>query len=164
VLDPSWQAGLAEGFARHLQWGPSFIFTFGPYGLVDNILPFHRLTASLAVTYAVLVSWALAAVLVASLRPAWGLLGAGVVAWVVLAVANSKTGYADLGGALSLALALAALGPARRGPGLQAAPAPWLLLGALGGFTGLQLLTKFSDGLLGLGLTLIDPGDDQHFF
>lgn len=155
VLDPSWQAGLAEGFVRHLQWGPSLMFTFGPYGLVDNILPFHRLTASLAVVYAVGVSWALATVLVATLRPAWGVLGAGVVAWAVLAVANSKTGYADLGGALSLALALAALGSARRGPALRTAPAAWLLLGALGGFTGLQLLTKFNDGLLGVGLTVV---------
>ena len=27
-IDPSWEVGLAMGFKRHLQWGPSVIFTF----------------------------------------------------------------------------------------------------------------------------------------
>src|SRR5580658_5034576 len=56
-IDPSWQAGLAAAFEHHLQWGPSLVFTFGPYGFVDNILPFYRATALLAVVYAVVVTW-----------------------------------------------------------------------------------------------------------
>ena len=147
-LDPSWQAGLAEGFERHLQWGPGIIFTFGPYGLVDTVLPFYRLTVFLAVLFAFIVSWGLAALMVAAARPAWGLVPAGAVAWLALAVANSHTGYADLLSAAALGLALVALGSERAGR-RQAAV---VVLGAL---AGLALLVKFNDGLVACGLLAV---------
>ena len=147
-LDPSWQAGLAEGFERHLQWGPGIIFTFGPYGLVDTVLPFYRLTVFLAVLFAFVVSWGLAALVVAAARPAWGLVPAGAVAWLALAVANSHTGYADLLSAAALGLALVALGSERAGR-RQAAV---VVLGAL---AGLALLVKFNDGLVACGLLAV---------
>ena len=147
TIDPSWQAGLAEGFLRHIQWGRSLVFTFGPYGLVDNILPFSRLTALLAVLFAVVVTWGLAALVIATLRPSWTLIGAGVVAWAVIAVANSRTGYADLASATALGLALVVvnMGPRRR----------WVCLGLLGGLTGFELLAKFNDGLVGAALVVV---------
>ena len=148
TVDPSWQAGLAEGFVHHLQWGPSLLFTFGPYGLVDNILPFSRFTAFLAVMFAVVVTWGLAALVVTALRPSWTLIGAGVVAWAAIAVANSRTGYADLAGATALGLALTVLNLA---PGR----ARWVCLGLLGGLTGFELLAKFNDGLVGAGLVVV---------
>ena len=144
-LDPSWQAGLAEGFERHLQWGPGIIFTFGPYGLVDTVLPFYRLTVFLAVLFAFAVSWGLGALVVGAARPAWGLVPAGVVAWLALAVANSHTGYADLLSAAALGLALVALRSEKAGR-RQAAV---VVLGALAGFA---LLVKFNDGLVSCGL------------
>jgi hypothetical protein len=104
--DPSWQSGLAAAFERHLQWGPQVVFSFGPYGFVDTLLPFYRLTTILLVAFALVVSWGLAALVVSALRPAWRLLPAGVVAWAVLAIANSHTGFADLSSALALGLAL----------------------------------------------------------
>jgi len=149
ALDPSWQSGLAEAFTRHVQWGPSLVFTFGPYGIVDNILPFYRLTAFLAVLFALAISWGLAALVVSALRPSWGLLPAGVMAWAVLAFANNKTGYADIGGAVCLGLALTVLyGSGTVGPGKER----WAHLAVLGALSGFLLLTKFNDGLLGLGL------------
>ena len=108
-IDPSWEVGLTMAFMRRLQWGRSVIFTFGPYGFVDGIFPFYRLTAVLSILYALAVIWGLAALVVSALRPAWGLLGAGVAAWAALALASSKTGYSDVAAATALALALAAL-------------------------------------------------------
>ena len=112
-IDPSWEVGLAMGFMRHLQWGPSVIFTFGPFGFVDGIFPFYRLTAVLSILYAVGVIWGLAALVVSALRPSWGLLGAGVVTWVALSLAASKTGYSDVASVTALALAMAVLAARR---------------------------------------------------
>ena len=147
-IDPSWEAGLTMGFMRHLQWGPSLVFTFGPYGFVDAILPFYRLTASLSVVYALAVVWGLAALIVSALRPTWGLLGAGVVAWATLTIAASRTGYADVAAATALALALAALSAGGERARL-------VLLGLLGALAGLQLMVKTNDGLLSLGLVIV---------
>jgi hypothetical protein len=147
-IDPAWDVGLAMGFTRHLQWGPSVIFTFGPYGFVDGIFPFYRLTAVLSILYALAVIWGLAALVVSALRPSWGVLGAGVAAWAALTLASSKTGYSDVAAATALALALAALAARqdRVRLGLVA------LLGALAGF---QLMVKTSDGLLTVGLLVV---------
>jgi hypothetical protein len=147
-LDPSWQAGLADGFERHFQWGRQIIFTYGPYGLVDTILPFGRLTVLLAVLFALAASWGLAALVVSALRPAWGLLPAGLVAWAALAISNSHTGYADLASDAALGLALVALRTDHAGRRRAAL----VLLGALGGFS---LLTKFNDGLVASGLLMV---------
>ena len=48
----SWQEGLALGFEHHLQWGPQVIFTFGPYGFVEDILSMFWVTAALGLLYA----------------------------------------------------------------------------------------------------------------
>lgn len=150
-LDPSWQAGLAVGFERHLQWGRQVVFTYGPYGLVDTLLPFARLSISLAVLFALATSWGLAALVVCALRPAWGLVPAGVVAWAALAIANSHSGYSDLASAAALGLALVALRTDDAGRRLATLAA----LGALGGFS---LLTKFNDGVVASGLLVVALG------
>jgi hypothetical protein len=150
TLDPSWQAGLAEGFEHHLQWGPALVFTFGPYGLVDTILPFYRSTTLLAVLFAVAVSWGLAALVVVALRPSWGILAAGVAAWAVIAVGASKTGYSDLSSATSLGLALAVITADHERDRVRL-----VLLALLGALAGFQLLAKFNYGLLGLGLVVV---------
>lgn len=107
-LDPSWRAGLAMGFIRQLQWGPSLVFTFGPYGFVDYIIDFYRLTALVALLFALTVTWGLAALIVSALRGSWGLLGAGVAAWAAVATASGVMGYSDLAAGTALALALGA--------------------------------------------------------
>jgi hypothetical protein len=147
-IDPSWEVGLAMGFMRHLQWGPATVFTFGPYGFVDGIFPFYHLTAFLSVLYALAIVWGLAALAVATLRPSWSLLGAGVVTWAALTIATSYTGYSDVAAATSLGLALAVLakGADRAGP---------RLLGLLGALAGFQLMVKTNDGLLTIGLLVV---------
>jgi hypothetical protein len=147
-IDPSWQAGLAAAFEHHLQWGPSLVFTFGPYGFVDNILPFYRATALLAVVYAVVVTWGLAVLVVSGLRPSWGLLAAGVAAWAVIAIADSKTGYSDLASVTTLGLALAAVNA-------ESDVRRWLWLALLGAVAGFQLLAKVNDGALGAGMVVV---------
>ena len=147
-IDPSWEAGLTMGFMRHLQWGPSIIFSFGPYGFVDAILPYYRLTAFVSVVYALAVVWGLAALIVSSLRPSWGLLGAGVVAWAALAIASSRFGYSDLAVGTALGLALAVL-DARQDR------ARFVLLGLLGALAGFQLLVKTNDGVVSVGLLIV---------
>jgi hypothetical protein len=147
-LDASWQSGLAEAFERHLHWGPQVIFTFGPYGFVSTLLPFYRTTALLAVLFALAVSWGLAALVVAALRPSVSLLPGGAVAWAVLAVANGRTGYPDLASVLALGLALRALWPSQASRGFV----PLVLLGVLAGFL---TLVKFNDGLVALGLLAV---------
>ena len=147
-IDPAWEVGLAMGFMRHLQWGPSVIFTFGPFGFVDGIFPFYRLTAVLSILYALAVIWGLAALVVSALRPSWGLLGAGVVTWVALSLAASKTGYSDVASVTALALAMAVLAARQERARLGLV----VLLGAL---TGFQLMVKTNDGLLALGLLIV---------
>jgi hypothetical protein len=147
-IDPAWEVGLAMGFMRHLQWGPSIVFTFGPYGFVDGIFPFYWLTAVLSTLYALAIIWGLAALVVSALRPSWGLFGGGVAAWAALTLASSKTGYSDVASATALALALAVLA-ARQD---RARLALVVLLGAL---AGLQLMVKTNNGLLTLGLLVV---------
>jgi hypothetical protein len=183
-IDPSWEAGLAMGFMRHLQWGPSLIFTYGPYGFVDGIYPFYRLTAFISVLFAIAVVWGLAALIVAALRPSWGLLAAGVAAWAALAIVPSKTGYSDVAAGTALGLALAALAvghdarhgrtakdragqhwaapdwAAPDGAGQEAARAGQdrvrlVLVGLLAVLAGFQLMVKTNQGLLTIGLLVV---------
>ena len=118
----SWQAGITLGFLHHLQWGPQLLFTFGPYGFVEDILPYSHLTATLGFLYALIVAWGVAALIVSALRGPWGLLPAGVAAWTALAIAANLVEAPELGVALALGLALASFG-ARDGGG-RPAPAP----------------------------------------
>ena len=102
----SWEAGLALGFVDHLQWGPHVVFTFGPYGFVENILPFSRLTAALGLLYALAITWGLAALIVCALRKQWGLLPAGIVAWAALGISANLLEAPELALATALGLAL----------------------------------------------------------
>jgi len=137
----SWQVSLAMGFLHHLQWGPRAVFTFGPLGFVEDILPFSRLTAGLALLYALVVTWGLAALIVSALRRPWGLLPAGVVAWACVGIAANLLEAQELALATALGLALAAL----RADGERARLA---LLGLLGALAGLQLLVELNVGLV----------------
>ncbi len=137
----SWQAGLALAFEQHLQWGPQVIFTFGPYGPAEDILPFFRGTALLGLVYALVITEALAALVVATLRPSWRLLPAALAAWVSVTIAANLVEAPELALATALGLALAALG----------APSPRARLGlltALGVLAGFQLLVEVNVGLV----------------
>ncbi len=83
------------------------VFTFGPYGFLENLLPFSRLTAGLALLYALAITWGLAALIVSALRQQWGLLPAGVVAWAALGIAANLLEAPELALATALGLALA---------------------------------------------------------
>lgn len=144
----SWQAGLVLGFQDHLQWGPQLLFTFGPYGFVEDILPLARVTATVAFVYALVITWGLAALIVAALRPSWGLLPAGVAAWGAVVIAANMLEAPELASATALGLAMASVwtddeAARRRLPAL---------LGALAGFA---LLVELNVGLVSTGLALL---------
>ena len=144
----SWQEGLALGFNHHLQWGPGLVFTFGPWGFLEDVLPFYRLTAGLALLYALAVTWGLAALVILALRRSWGLLPAGVVAWVVVTIAANMIEVPSLALATALGLALASLRP-------DSERARLWLLGLLGALSGLQFLVEITVGLVTLGLLAV---------
>jgi hypothetical protein len=144
----SWETGLALGFVDHLQWGPQVVFTFGPYGFVENLLPFSRLTAGLALLYALAVTWGLAALIVCALRRQWGLLPAGVVAWAALGIAANLLEAPELALATALGLALATFRTTTDEARL------WLL-GLLGALAGFQLLVEINVGLVTLALLVL---------
>jgi len=145
----SWQAGITLAFTHHLQWGPQLLFTFGPYGFVEDILPFSRLTAGLGLIYALGVTWGLAAIIVSRLRDSWGLLPAALCAWVALAIAANTVEAPELGAALSLGLALAVM-DGKDGEGPQQ-----VLLAGLGAFSAFQLLVEVNVGLVSIFLTVV---------
>lgn len=146
---PSWQAGLTLGFVHHLQWGPQVVFTFGPYGVVEDILPFARSAAALALVYAVIVTWGLAGLIVSGLRRSWGLLPAGTAAWLALVIAANKLEAPELALATALGMALVAVdasSPERRRLSML------VLLGALAGF---QFVVEVNVGLVTAGLAVL---------
>ncbi len=127
----SWQEGLALGFEHHLQWGPQVIFTFGPYGFVEDILSMFWVTAAVGLLYALVVTWGLAALIVSALRKPWGLLPAGVVAWASVTIAANLLEASELALATALGLALASLSATSERGRLG-------LLGALGALAGFR--------------------------
>ncbi|MGO9661516.1 MAG: hypothetical protein ACLP7F_24570 [Acidimicrobiales bacterium] len=137
----SWQAGLALGFEQHRQWGPQVVFTFGPYGFVEDVLPFFRATAALGLLYALVVTAGLAVLVISALRASWGLLAASAAAWASVTIAANLLEAPELALATALGLALAGLGAgpekARRG-----------LLTALGALAGFQVLVEVNVGLV----------------
>src|SRR5581483_4405226 len=150
----SWQVGLVLAFEHHLQWGPQMVFTFGPLGFLEDILPLNGATAALAFIYALGLTWALVALIMRALRPAWGLLAAAVVAWLAVVVASNMLEAPELGLGTALAIALAAVweAPDRARPG-------WLV--ALGALAGLQLMVELNVGLVtsGLAVAAVAGGD-----
>lgn len=144
----SWQVGLELGFVHHSQWGPQLLFTFGPYGFVEDILPLSRLTAAVALVYALAVTWCLVALIICALRPSWALLPAAAVAWASVVTAANMLEAPELALGTALGLALAAVwepGEARRGR----------LVGALGALAGFQLLVELNVGLVTTGLAVL---------
>jgi len=139
------------GFNLHLQWGPSLIFTFGPYGFADYTINFYHLTAFIAVVFGLAVTWGLAALIILALRKSWGLMGAGVAAWAAIAIASNMTGYSDVAADTALALALAALAS-------DQAKCRLVLLSLLGALAGFDILVKFNDGLVSMGLIIVSIG------
>jgi hypothetical protein len=137
----SWQAGLALGFEQHLQWGPQAVFTFGPYGFVEDIMPFFRVTATLGLAYAVVVTGALAALVVSGLRPSWGLFPASVAAWAAVTLAANLVEAPELALATALGLALASLW-------VPSEKARLGLLTSLGALAGFQLLVEVNVGVV----------------
>jgi hypothetical protein len=137
----SWQEGLALGFVHHLQWGPQVIFTFGPYGFVEDILSMFWVTAALGLLYALVVTWGLAALIVSALRKPWGLLLAGVVAWASVTIAANLLEAPELALATALGLALASLRATSERGRLG-------LLGALGALAGFQILVEINVGIV----------------
>jgi hypothetical protein len=137
----SWQEGLALGFEHHLQWGPQVIFTFGPYGFVEDILSMFWVTAALGLLYALVVTWGLAALIVSALRTPWGLLPAGVVAWASVTIAANLLEAPELALAMALGLALASLRATSERGRLG-------LLGALGALAGFQILVEINVGIV----------------
>lgn len=153
----SWQAGLSLAFARHLQWGPQVVFTFGPYGLLEDVVPFSRLGAGMALVYGFAVRYGLASLVASSLRKSSGIWLAGAGTWLAVGVGANLAEAPAVASALALGLALRALGA---GGVAQPDQGPirrnrTLLLALLGGLAGLQLLVEVSSGLVCTGLALL---------
>ncbi len=144
----SWQEGLALGFEHHLQWGPQVVFTFGPYGFIEDILSMFWLTALLGLLYAVVVTWGLAALIVSALRKPWGLLPAGVVAWASVTIAANLLEAPELALATALGLGLASLRATSETARLG-------LLGALGALAGFQVLVEINVGIVTTALAAL---------
>jgi hypothetical protein len=144
----SWEAALSLTFTHHLQWGPQAIFTFGPYGFMENVLPFAHLTAGLGLLYGLAITWGLATLIVSAQRPQWGLLPAGVVAWAGLGIGANLLEAPELALATALGLALASF-RATTSRGRLA------LLGALGALAGFQLLVEVNVGLVTTALLVL---------
>ena len=147
-LDPSWQAGIALAFTRHIQWGPGLDFTYGPYGFAGFVEPFARSTALIAMLYVFVVTWLLAVLLVAGLRRYWSLGAAGVVAWVVVELSLVVVHAADFADVVGLGLALGALEARDKRTSTRLAT-------VLGGLTGFVFLVKLNAGVILTGLLLL---------
>ncbi len=144
----SWQAALALGYEHHLQWGQQMLFTFGPFGFSEDALPYFRATAAIGLAFAFALSWAMAAMVVASLRPSWRLLPAGVAAWGTVALAGNVLEASQFATAVALGLALDCLraqGPRRRTASLT----------GLAALSGYEMLVEISPGLVCTGILVV---------
>ena len=134
----SWQAGITLAFVHHLQWGPQMMFTFGPYGFLEDALPYARVTAALGLGFGLALRWGLAAIVLAALRRSWGLWPAGVAAWLAVGLAANLVEASQLGTVVALGLALASFEAVGR--------RRLVLLGLLGALAGLEPLVEISAG------------------
>lgn len=155
-LDPSWQAGLAMAFYHQLPWGSHIDFTYGPLGFLTVPTLYYTSTALLSLTYLLLSRWALFALLLRSVRPKfpgyWSVLAAYIVGASVVALvdpADMLMGCALLVGGLALRSGKERL-------------TTWAIV-ALGVLAGVGILTKFSVGLLGIGLDTILVGSTRRW-
>lgn len=134
----SWQAGVTLAFLHHLQWGPQMMFTFGPYGFLEDALPYARVTAALGLGFGLALRWGLAAMVLTALRRSWGLWPAGVAAWLAVGLAANLVEASQLGTVVALGLALASFEAVGR--------RRLVLLGLLGALAGLEALVEISAG------------------
>ncbi len=147
-LDPSWQAGLALAFTKHVQWGPQLDFTYGPYGFAGFLEPFYRSTALIAVCFVFAVTWLVAYLLVAGLRDYWGLVIAAVATWAVVWLSWAEGRPDDFVCVAGLGLSLYLLDA-------RTAAARANLAALLGALTGFAVLVKLNSGLIVAGLLFL---------
>jgi hypothetical protein len=150
----SWQAGLALAFVHHFQWGPQVVFTFGPYGFLEDVEPFGRLTAGLALAYGFTLRYSVACLVVSALRRSFPLWLAGAGAWLAVGVAANLAEAPALATVTALAMAMRALGASSKGQKASRS-ARVVLLASLGGLAGLQLLVEVTSGVVCAGLALV---------
>ncbi len=141
----SWQAALALGYQHHLQWGPQVLFTFGPFGFAEDVLPYFRATAAIGLAFALAMSWASAALVLSALRPSWGTVPASLATWAVVCLASNTLETSQLATAVALGLALACLS-------VSSQRAQARLGAALGALAGFEVLVEISAGLVCTGL------------
>jgi hypothetical protein len=141
-LDPSWVIGLSLAISRGLSFGRQVVFTYGPLGLVDVPLDVSPGTLVLGLVGAALIQLGLAAVIVRSLRPRFGLLGAALLALIAMLLYSAAVSAAALDGIAFGFVAITLTVPPER-----AARSARLLAIAGGALAGLALLVKLDDGI-----------------
>jgi hypothetical protein len=148
-LDASWRAAMAMALERHIQFGSSLLFTYGPLGALSSPLLYYGSTTLLALIYLALISWLLAFMLLTVLRANFSLTVSIAVAWVLTALITSGVDGGDQSLAVGLLLALEVLreraNRRRR----------FLLIGTLGVLGAVQLSVKFSGGLTLIAILVV---------
>lgn len=155
-LDPSWAAGLAMALVKHLQFGPSFNFTFGPLGTAANQTLFFGSTALLGLAYIFVITLLLAWLLIEVLRENFSIVTATLVTYAVLAIVTRHVDGGDL--VLAPGILLAFVTIRCTDPRVRCG-----LVCLLGGLAGLQLLVKFSGGLVLVGMVVVVVVHDRRF-
>jgi hypothetical protein len=150
-LDESWVASLYMAIHNGLSFGRDVVFTFGPLGFLNQPQAWYVPLAQVAVAYTLVLRFAVAYAVYASLRKTFGSVGAFAIAVVIVSL-GVGTQFGEL--VVFLAAAVWAL---------YAAPGDRRVLAVVvggGAFAALQLLVKVSIGgslavmLLVLVLTL----------
>jgi hypothetical protein len=145
-VDESWKAALSMAATDHVHWGRDLVFTYGPLGWLPYPQAFFGNTLVVSWLYVLLLEFALALLLVVSLRSVIGLAPAVLIAFAAMPLISiNMTEVAPL-----IALGVACLAIEERLGRLAPAVAP-----ALAAFAALQLLIKFSDGPVCLGLAVL---------
>ncbi len=145
-LDPSWQAGLQLAADQGLDFGRQVVFTYGPLGFLAEVRLYVGWEAALGLVFNAVVSGALAAMLIRSLRDRIGLPLAVVTSIAALSIAALPIG--GLGDRPAVATAIACLLLIER-----PASAPRWSAAILGGAIAIALLVKFTAiALIPLGI------------
>ncbi len=139
-LDHSWQAGLAMATRHHFEYGPQYLFTYGPLGFLTTDTIFYSSTGILAFLFGLAEAVAVFAVLLWSLRrsfsPTIALVASYVVGTLALALPEETEAFIGISFIVLMALVREEI---RDGAELVA-------LFALGAVAGVLMLIKFSVG------------------
>lgn len=156
-LDPSWQAGLAIGLEKGLPFGPSMEFTYGPLGALANQVLFYGSTALAALVFAFIVTLLTTLLLLRATRRWLPLPAAFIVTWAVVAISTAFVDVGDLTLAAGILLGMAIVEHERSTMAL-------LEIGGLSVMAGVQLLVKFSGGLVLLAIVVLSglSGPDRR--